>query len=233
MSQMSPIRRIVVVVAMSHVIASPTFAQVTNAPDRGGELTNSPRILTLDSKPSPVGIWVDDSVGKGFRPGLHEAGLSLGGGFATHELGGTSPHDLALSRVYYGWMLGKLVGKGKWYRGNWELIQELFGGAQVHPGSSYVIGETTVLRYNFATERRWIPFLDAGAGLTATDIGSPDLGSVFEFNLQVGPGVNIFWRKNSALTFQYRFIHMSDAEIKSPNAGVNLHMFYAGVTCYF
>lgn len=169
----------------------------------------------------------------GFRRGLQEVGLGFGAGFSAHKIGDTTPHDLVLSRIYYGIMLGDLKAKDHWYRGNWEFRQEFFAGDQFHPNAHYLVGETTVFRYNFATGTRWVPFIDGGAGVLATDIGPPDLGSVFEFNEQLGPGVDFFWRKNSALTFQYRYTHISNAGIKEPNQGLNVQMFYVGLSWYF
>ncbi len=171
--------------------------------------------------------------GKGFRRGLEEVGLDVGAGFSAHKIGDTKPHDLVLSKLYYGLMLGDVKGRDRWYQGNWEVTQEVFGGEQYYPSSEYVLGETTALRYNFATGTRWIPYLDAGAGILGTDIGAPDLGTTFEFNEQFGTGVRFFWRRNLALNFQYRYIHISNAGIKEPNQGVNEHVFYAGVTWFF
>jgi lipid A 3-O-deacylase len=193
----------------------------------------SPSSLGLEKSPAPDGIWVDNSVGEGFRAGQQEFGVGLGVGFASPAFGSRGPHDMVLSRFYYGLMLGDVVGEDKWYRGNWEVVEEFFAGGQFRPAQSYVIGETTLLRFNFATGTRWVPFVDAGVGISVTDIGSPDLGSIFEFNWQAGPGVNYFWRRNSALTLQYRFIHFSNAGIRQPNVGVNESMFYAGVSCFF
>ena len=163
----------------------------------------------------------------------HEFGFAVGAGFSAAGIGDTRPHDLAIARIYYGRLLGGLKAGDHWYRGRWELAQELFGGGQIYPGSRYLIGETTVLRYNFINRTRWMPFVDAGAGVLATDIGAPDLGSTFEFNEQAGPGIRFFWRKNLALDFQYRFIHISNAGLKEPNQGVNGHLFCAGVSWCF
>jgi lipid A 3-O-deacylase len=193
-------------------------------------LSSSPK---LEAQPGPDEIWLNDSVGAGFRSGVEQAGGSLGVGYATHELGGKTAHDLVLARLYYGWMLGNVAGGDHWYRGNWEVLEEIFGGLQFRPDSRYVLVETTLFRYNLATGSRWVPFLDAGLGAAATDIGRPDLGSIFEFNEQVGPGVNYFWRQNCALTFQYRFLHISNAGIRRPNEGVNENMLCAGVSWFF
>src|SRR5579872_3070803 len=193
--------------------------------------------LVWHSKPdlnsSPSGIWAHDAVGEDFRPGLQEAGFALGGAVGVKGLGGIQAHDLALGALHYGWVFSDVVGKDAWYRGNWEFVAELFGGAQFHPRHAYVVGATPVLRYNFATGTRWVPFFDAGLGPSATDIGHPDLGSTFEFNLQAGPGVRFFWRKDVALTFQSRFLHLSNGGIKTPNQGVNTVTFSTGITWFF
>ena len=92
---------------------------------------------------------------------------------------------------------------------------------------------TPHLRYNFATGTRWVPFLDIGAGVTATGIGPPDLTGTFEFNLQAIAGVQWFLRDDLALTGDVRLLHMSCAGIHSPNLGVNNVAFMIGITWFF
>ena len=101
------------------------------------------------------------------------------------------------------------------------------------PGSDWILGLTPHLRYNFATGTRWIPFLDGGAGLTATGIGRPDLSSTFEFNIQGGVGVHWLMSDHWALTAEARYFHVSDAELTSPNYGVNGVMGMVGITRFF
>jgi hypothetical protein len=147
--------------------------------------------------------------------------------------GSTQAHDLALISLSYGHMWGPVLGKDHWYRGNVEYRIELFGGAQYSPSSEWLVGLTPHLRYNFATGTRWIPFLDAGAGVTATSIGHPDLGGTFEFNLQPGIGVHWFVRDNLALTGEVKYMHMSCAGIDKPNLGLNDVIAWVGLTWFF
>lgn len=186
-------------------------------------------------KPAPAAgeIWTAGGVGHGFRADAQEAGVSAGAGEETRDIGGRQPHHLLLTRLYYGHMLGNEVGADDWYGGNFELMQEVFGAWQYYRGSRYLTGTTTILRYNFATGTRWVPWLDAGAGVSLTNIGHPDLGSPGEFNLQIGTGVSYFWRDNVALTLQYRYMHISDAGIRTPNQGVNENICYAGISWFF
>ena len=130
-------------------------------------------------------------------------------------------------------MLGPVKGNGHWYRGNWELRGELFGGAQFSPRSDWVVGLTPHLRYNFATGTRLIPYVDAGAGVAATSIGPPDLSHTFEFNLQAATGARWFIKKNVALSLEARYLHLSCAGIDSPNLGVNNIGGMAGISWFF
>src|SRR5258708_4986510 len=119
-------RKILIAIAVAWAMALAISVQGADGlPRPDAPTANASLSLTLEEKSGPDGMWVDDSVGAGFRSGVQQAGLSLGAGLATHELGGETPHDMFLSRLYYGWMLGDVAGRDKWYRGNWEVIQEV------------------------------------------------------------------------------------------------------------
>jgi lipid A 3-O-deacylase len=192
--------------------------------------------LKLDSslklEPAPRQIW-STGVGEGFRKGAKNVGFTLGGGPSVEWFGSSEKHGLALASVYYGWVFSDVVGAGHWYNGNWELRAEVFGGVQYDEHRAYVVGALPVIRYNFATGTRWVPFIDFGAGVTATDIGLQDLSTTFEFNEQGGVGVRYFWRDDVAFTFQGRFMHLSNASIDKPNNGVNTAIFSFGVSWFF
>jgi opacity protein-like surface antigen len=180
-----------------------------------------------------AGIWATDVPTAGFRRGVQEAGFALGFGLVTPDGRDKCSHYLELSKISYGWLPAGTVAENYCWRGNWEVLEEIFAGAQSHPLVRYAVGETTVLRYNFATGTRWMPFVDGGFGVMATDIGRPNLGSVFEFNEFGGLGVNYFWRADSALDFEYRFTHISNGGVANPNGGLDGHIFYVGVSWFF
>jgi len=179
------------------------------------------------------GVWTSRGIGEGFRPDLQEFGVSEGTSWVTRDIGGKKSHNLLLTRLYWGCMLGNRVAEDKWYGGNWEFVQEVFGAWQYYPKHAFLTGATSLVRYNFATGTRWVPFMDGGVGLSLTDIGNPDLGSPGEFNGQIGPGLNYFWNNNLALTLQYRYMHNSNAGIKSPNQGINENIAYIGMSWFF
>ena len=192
--------------------------------------TNSVGLPDLSTPRST--IW-EDGVGKGFRSTTYTFSAEAGVGIGMADFGSTQAHDLALISLSYGHMWGPVIAKDHWYRGNFEYRIELFGGAQYSPSSEWLVGLTPQLRYNFATGTRWIPFFDAGAGVTATSIGHPDLGGTFEFNLQPGIGLHWFVRDNLALTGEVKYMHMSCAGIDKPNLGLNDVIGYIGLTWFF
>ena len=99
-------------------------------------------------------LW-EAGMGEGFRSSSETLSLQAGPLFGVHILGGTHWHDMVLSSLSYGHMLGETVGRGCWYRGNWELRGELFGGVEYSPSNQWVLGVTPHVRYNFATGTRW------------------------------------------------------------------------------
>ena len=175
----------------------------------------------------------ESEIGEGYVSSAKDLSLEVGPFTGIRVLGGTQWHDMVLTSLSYGHVLDNTVGRGTWHQGNWELRGELFGGVQHSPASDWIIGLTPHLRYDFATGTRWVPFVDAGAGVTATSIGGPDLSNTFEFNLQATAGTHYFLRNNLALTFETRFVHISCAGISSPNHGVNGVWATIGVAVLF
>jgi hypothetical protein len=225
-------KRSLVVFALGLSFGMAAIALLATEPQFQPPLTNSfsQSILFADTPTSDV--W-RNGVGEGFRSGAQSTSLEAGAAAGLAVLGGHQRHDLALTSISYGQMLGPVRGEDHWYRGNWELDGELFGGPQYSPSANYVIGLRPHLRYDFATGTRWVPFVDAGAGVTATGIGAPDLSGTFEFNLQGGVGTHYFIRNNLAITAEARYLHLSCAGMNSPNLGLNGVAGMIGLSWFF
>lgn len=177
-------------------------------------------------------VW-EHGVGEGFQGGAQSLTLSGGAAYGFTTFGGSERHDLALGSLTYGRILDDTLGRDHWLRGNFEFRVELFGGAQFSPRDEWLIGATPHLRFDFATGTRWVPYLDGGAGVSATSIRKPDLGGAFQFNLQAAVGVQRFVTDNVAVTLQAGYMHISSAHISTPNDGVNCLTGMAGVSFFF
>lgn len=184
----------------------------------------------LDSTAEP--IW-ENGIGDGFSRKADSITVSGGVTYGLKSFGSNERHHLALGSITYGHMLGPVVARDHWYRGNPELRLELFSGAQFDPSTRWFVGLTPHFRYNFITGTRWVPVFDAGAGVTATSIAGPDLSGTFEFNLQACGGVLYFLKPNLALSTEARYVHWSCAGIHQPNAGLNGVTGLLGIAYFF
>jgi hypothetical protein len=87
--------------------------------------TNSVAMAELNPRRSTIG---EDGVGSGFLRSAQNFTVEAGAAAGMASFGSHQAHDLALLSASYGLMLGGVVGKDHWYRGNIEGRIELFGG---------------------------------------------------------------------------------------------------------
>lgn len=189
-----------------------------------------PSVLTQTGEAAH--IW-KGKVGAGFRKGTLSREFAVGAGPSTDAFGGKEDHKLAHIVGHLGRIVTDVLGENRWYSGNLELWGELFASVQYDPMHRYVAGLTVGPRYHFVTNTAWVPYVDAGAGISFTDIGEPDLGGKFQFNTQAGIGTHYFIGENLTINLQTRLFHLSNAGLNSPNQGTNSILFLAGFSWFF
>lgn len=166
------------------------------------------------------------------EPGTQFTGAAAGAGVGTRALGGLRHHDVAYLSVHHGWMLSDEWAPQWWTAGRWLFLMEGNLGVQHRPNRASLVGVTPLARYLFSSGGTVHPFLQAGFGVAWTDIGLPDLGGKLQFAPQGGAGVIWFSGEPWALTAEYRLIHYSNAGLRTPNAGVNVHGLFFGVSVF-
>src|SRR5579859_2273831 len=112
-----------------------TAMRLTAAESQSLGTTEAASNISLEN--SKRGPW-DGGMGEGFLSSAQTISLDMGTVKGVQVLGGRQTHDLALVSLSYGHMLSHTVGEGHFYRGNWELRFELFGGSQFSPGSDWL-----------------------------------------------------------------------------------------------
>ena len=110
-----------------------------------------------------------------------------------------------------------------------EILSEGILGNAIHPGGR-VTGETLLFRLDGPPRRRVVPFLDMGAGVldTTLHMRAPELNGHVQFTPQAGLGVQYFFNPQRALVLEYRYMHMSNADLVPPNLGFNSSMITVG-----
>jgi hypothetical protein len=117
------------------------------------------------------------------------------------------------------------MGRG-WLRGTFELAGEItpvdyvfWSGYQ----NVYGFGFTPIdLKWNFTRGRRVVPFAEVAAGLLWTNVNIPP-GDTSQLNFTPGGGggMHIFVKRDRAITWTLRAVHISNASLGNHNPGVN------------
>ncbi len=182
-----------------------------------------------------------------FAEGQYEFGLTLGYGikFTLPPIGLPVQERAKFRFVYFfpnfKYNLTGLIGSS-FYRGALYWVIEAGAAVTVkdptrnnksiNNAPNFVFGLVPAqLEYKFLNpERAWAPFLFAGVGGSWGDWhkGTKEIATAFEFILQTGIGVEYFFANGTAMNIQYRYWHLSNANIKTPNIGINAHVISLG-----
>lgn len=196
-------------------------------------LSLAPAATKADAEddPRPPERFSADSL---FQPGRYEASVTSGVLFSPFIANTKRPViNYSITELQLGYMLTDFKETG-FFRGNFELAGEAFASDIFAGPGSYIAGGTLWGRYNFVRPGwRLVPFLQAGAGLTTTDIDHHIVGQPFNFNLNLGAGLRYFLAPRWAINLEYRYQHISNANMGRNNVGINAHGPILGVSFLF
>jgi lipid A 3-O-deacylase len=171
-----------------------------------------------------------------FGYGRQSLGISLGHGYALGLGGGrgTELEDVEFLYLAPRWSVGisDPLGGNSLFRGNFELVLEGAFHYIYEPKDGIAGGLTPLIRYNFLTGGRLIPFVQLGAGLLALDANLRSQSDGISFTPQGGLGLHYFISDRAAITGEWRLHHISNASIHENNLGINSSLFMIGFT-YF
>ena len=173
-----------------------------------------------------------------FQKGTKEVHL-LDGIFVSWEFSSVRrpSFDYELTCLRVGYMLTNVKYSG-WLRGNYEFLLEGFVGPFYQGQGTALGGLTFQGRYNFVQPNaRLIPYFQIGAGGLYNDAyhhtNQIEIGSGLEFNLQSTLGLSYLLTGNWALSAEFGYRHISDAETSTRNAGVNSLGGLLGLSYFF
>lgn len=118
-------------------------------------------------------------------------------------------------------------------RTNFELLVEPMTSVVVSPDTNAEIGCSFFVRYSVKLATWFSPYLEVGTGFVYITQHVHEQGSQPNFITQPGIGTLFFLGKHYALSVGYRYRHLSNAGIASPNRGVDSHFGIVGLTYVF
>ncbi len=104
----------------------------------------------------------------------------------------------------------------------------------IHPASDYEFGLGFGLEYRFNIIKNAMDgYILAGSGFHYISYDSSCQSGGFNFNDNLGAGFYIYITHNSAINLGFRFRHISNADIRMPNEGINSFLFTLGYSVFF
>ncbi len=197
-------------------------------------------LLSVFVRPAPLhgaDSPAEASSGYALATGTNEFGVWAGGSPDSSQVfGNIENRNLLLFALRYGRILAT------WESISLEYTLDIFPAAvvfepdHVRRGSSTIYGaglSPLGFKINFARQS-WIqPFVAASVGFLyfEDDIPVPD-SSRFNFTPELGLGLQFFLAPKRAMTFGYKFHHISNADTGRSNPGMDSHVIYAGFSFF-
>jgi hypothetical protein len=168
--------------------------------------------------------------------GAQEWALAVGHGlgFALGSSGDSDVEDVELVALLPRWglVLSDPLGAGAWYGGNLELLVEGAFLYAYEPKGGFAGGATLGLRWNFLAGRRIVPFLEVAGGVVDLDFDLEHQADGINFTPQAGLGLHYWVLRRAALTGEWRFHHISNADLREDNDGINDSLFLVGISFF-
>jgi len=132
-----------------------------------------------------------------------------------------------------GMVLTDPLGTG-WWQGNVEFLVQPVFARFTQPFAAEAAGGSFLLKYNFLSFGRWVPFWDVGVGMIWTNLAPriPEQSTQFEFVLETGPGVHYFVTDRITWTMGVRLHHISNSNLGDRNTGINGVLPYIGLSFF-
>ncbi len=118
-------------------------------------------------------------------------------------------------------------------KGDLNFVIEPFINTVIEPDTNIEVGSNFLIKYVFPLTKKLQPYIKGGVGALYMSQDTKEQGTKYNFLPQVGGGIRYFIKDDVALNVEYRFRHLSNASIKSPNSGIDADLILGGISFFF
>jgi len=122
---------------------------------------------------------------------------------------------------------------GVGFKGNLHLSVEPFITPTIAPDANIELGVNFLAKYIFPLGGKIKPYIKGGLGFLYMSQHTREQSTQYNFLPQVGVGCSYFINEEKALSFEYRYRHLSNASFKSPNSGIDSTIYLVGMVFFF
>jgi hypothetical protein len=162
-------------------------------------------------------------------------GIEYFTGFAQGKLRGKGSYSAIPLMVDFDFSLKPLTRKiGFNPPGLIQFQLEPFVNTVYRPDTNAEIGNSFLIKIGFLPENfKFQPYFKGGLGMVYITQQTREQATQFNFIEYVGGGIHYFFNKNTALTLEGRYRHLSNAAIKRPNKGIETYFLLVGLSYLF
>ncbi|MCX7927652.1 MAG: acyloxyacyl hydrolase [Candidatus Omnitrophica bacterium] len=124
--------------------------------------------------------------------------------------------------------------KLSWFERRAVVDVEPFIAIVTRPNSNIETGCSLFIKlFLLSPDKKIAPYVRLGSGLVYMSQHTREQATQFNFIDTLGLGIKIGKIKDSAVSLEYRFRHLSNCSIKKPNEGIDSHLVLLGVSRKF
>ncbi len=156
-------------------------------------------------------------------------------GFGWGKLKEKGNHNLIPFSIAFNFNLKNLTQKINFKpRALMQFQLEPFLSLVTRPDNNIETGASFWLKMGLLPETsKFQPYFKLGAGLLYMTQHTREQATQFNFTEQLALGMHYYFCKNTALTLEGRWRHLSNSSIKHPNHGINTYFVLTGISYRF
>lgn len=167
--------------------------------------------------------------------GMHLSGIEFLSGFGSGKLIGKGNYQVVPLYVDFDF---RVFAPAPEQKNNdpvaFYFVVEPFVSYVSSPDSNAEAGNNFLLKACFFPDTaRFRPYVKGGVGFIYMTQHIREEGTQLNFNENACIGFHYFFKKNLALTVEYRYRHLSNADIKRPNRGLDANFGLTGISYFF